>query len=297
MQTIPIVTKPTEFTHLQQLTKTELPNEAAKSESTAMLFNQDASLYFLVQKERVKFKALVQRTIEEKKYRKSHIERLNSKINLMSKVLQMAGIEFDQQEFEKLVEPKNIPPQTPIKILTTSDLNTKNIVLPPIARIDSDKNNANIYELESDTPISEKQEKDAKLPNKIETGIADQSDVMSEITAIAPQLPKSLAKPNSRADRLIQKISTPKMDLLPAIALHNQNLDYNNRAKMYLDDLVYESQNTIQGEAVAVAETLPVLKEVDDKNKSQRLKSMFSQRVWRVRKVRQKYRQDLFDQI
>jgi hypothetical protein len=281
--------------------KAVVPAKMEDTKEKLAVFNPDTSLFLLIQKERQKYNQLILKTTEEKKRKQVQWTQALAQITLMKNVLKFAGLEFDQTEFQKIVQEKSAVPSTPIMILSSSELNPK-APLAPIQKMNC------IHEMETEAiqELLNKEENHRAASSAVNDSISEytkinhlspqesiresedkfNNDYMSEITAIEPK--EARIHKNPRTEKLILKHN----DTVSAFQVHNQNLDYNNRAKYYLDNLFYETKE----EQVEILETLPPLadKTIDAKQKS---KTSYAEKIWRAKRIKEKQHQDLLDKI
>jgi hypothetical protein len=239
--------------------------------------SSDESLYFLVQKEKEKYKALLQRTAEEKKRKRQEVAQLRQELDVIKSVLKMAGLHFDYKEYLDAQQRT----KTPITVIKNADLRPKQPALPPIQRKGGeDAADQSIQDIH----------KDATVVYQHSEKLHDYSDLISELTAVPPrELPQHPAR-----TRPMRPYSADFIDQIPAILVHNQNLDYNNRVHMHLDNVVYKLDNPI------VTELPPVIeKKIFQKSAvaapELKKKTNYANRIWRAKIVKEKHLRDLND--
>ena len=262
----------------------------------------DESIFLLVQKEKKKFNALVERVSEEKKRRQAEIDSLKSEMKTLKSVLKLAGLSYDVKGFKDILQAHQEQVErlvTPITVVTNKDLlasTAKTSILPPIPAapthveskishpFDDDEEgtflekdmHATIHELQQDqhhqihsSPlhkllVSNEDHQYGGGQHQQHLGAIQEQDRLSDKnedfaseagqTLIAPLPPPLAPPPNAaaRKNRYKQVSSTvastvpvaapPSSSsvMIPAILQHNQNLDYQGRAHIYLDNVVLE---------------------------------------------------------
>jgi hypothetical protein len=254
----------------------EEESEVEESRQVTPAEESEESLYFLVQKEKEKYKALLQRTAEEKKRKRQEAAQLRQELDVIKSVLQMAGLHFDYKEYLDAQQRT----KTPITVIKNSDLRQKQAALPPIQRKNEDVADQTIQEIH----------KDATVVYQHSEKLHDYSDLISELTAVPPR-----DRPHHGArTRPTRPYSADYVDEIPAILAHNQNLDYNNRVHMHLDNVVYKLDNPI------ITELPPVIeKKIFQKGAvvapELKKKTNYANRIWRAKIVKEKHLRDLND--
>lgn len=257
----------------------------------------DESIFLLVQKEKKRFNALVERVSEEKKRRQAEIDSLKSEMKTLKSVLKLAGLSYDVKGFKDILQAHQEQVErlvTPITVVTNKDLlasTAKTSILPPIPAathveskishpFDDDEEgsflekdmHATIHELQQDQHHQAHNSSLHKLlvsnedhqyggQHQLHLGAIQEQDRLSEDfaseagqTLIAPLPPPLAPPPNAaaRKNRYKQVSSTlpstvpvaaplsSSSVMIPAILQHNQNLDYQGRAHIYLDNVVLE---------------------------------------------------------
>jgi hypothetical protein len=208
------------------------------------------SLYLIVQNEKEKYKQLVARTFEEKKRKQQETLQLKQELQVIKSVLKMAGLKFDYKEYLEMSVKEPI-------LIKNSDL--KQSLLPPIGQGSgiADSTNTN-----STNPSNTNTEPTEKTIHQMERDI---SDMVSELTFVPP-------KDNQAHYVRNRKMRPYSADQIPAILTHNQNLDYNNRAHIHLDNVVYQLEPIVEQK-----ELPPVI---------EKKKTGYASRVWRAKVVK-----------
>lgn len=109
-------------------------------------------------------------------------------------------------------------------------------------------------------------------PIRSEDETIGQLQVLKETGAPVP--PKGVPVTTPRKPKF--KDEKEEKEVIPAILNHNQNLDYNNRATLYLENLVYTCEDRI-------FET----KEGKEKVEKEKDKSGIASRIWKRGRVRE----------
>ncbi|KAJ3373012.1 hypothetical protein HDU91_001445 [Kappamyces sp. JEL0680] len=287
------------------------PEAVPKAPAEAAPATHDESLYFLVQKEKKKFHAMVERNAEEKKRRAAEMDSLRQETQILKGVLKLAGLEYNLQDFREIIQAHDGKRMmTPVTVIKNKDLRgEKNSVLPPIPHDGQDRGSEDEFEADVHATIKELQDAgigsskpfdDPEMPQQMAPPYVPPPTTTARKPRFKPASPGSLEP----ADGLATQPRT-----IPAILQHNQNLDYNGRAHIYLDNVVFEETEETLGTASTVGEkssqlsrlfakslgrdkdaassttaTLPPLK--DDVLGTK--KTSYASRLWKSRVVRSK---------
>ena len=250
------------------------------------------SIYLLVQREKKKFHAYVERVSEEKKRKQLQIDQLRQEMHILKQVLKMAGLDMGVHDFKEIL---NAYPQTkglqhksllfppPPSVITNGPvpqdskestfIAEKTPVLPPISSVHpfddefEDDVHATIKELQAAQPEEktqvERDEYDESSIGQERNENANAATLQDFQYAPPPTTDRDSNGTNPRKNRYKVTLSVPPAAVpnfasdvpvtpliaklsqeptqIPALLQHNQNLDYNNRAHLYLDGVVYES--------------------------------------------------------
>ncbi|KAJ3259316.1 hypothetical protein HK103_002514 [Boothiomyces macroporosus] len=344
------------------------------------------SIYILVQKEKRKYQLMMEKVIEDKKKKASEIDNLKVEIDLLKRVMNLAGVSVETKDLQAILRNSTVLTGKsgvlpPIPKLQKKTKNGKNVPVlsnkqkaeskeeckssdiattcaelvktEPEILIPFDKivDNAILHEEDSvslDSPIETELEFESHLERSISpTTNATYKDTMTEvdgmvshsepvgfrndadsggiiknelnlneltqnetlndlfsegITAITP--PTDQKKPGSFRSSRYKLKSDPSE--IPAILTHNQNLDYNNRAHLYLDSYSYVESDASSATKVPQIgngrkeKTLPPI--VDRKGvlglakeSFKNAKTTYSGRFWRAKIVKDKQLKDLHE--
>ncbi|KAI8897788.1 hypothetical protein BC833DRAFT_649277 [Globomyces pollinis-pini] len=291
----------------------------------------EESLYFLVQKEKSKYRSLVQRVTLEQKRKQSEIDHLKSDMEIIKQIFNLIGFKFDVKVFQKVLEsedqrslvlgkpiklPKellaSVKPTLPPISSETMEKNVEDMTLADMERVilNNDVLTESIEAKQSDpgeqlsNPIPERISEDLGLTHSIKS--VSKSSNSSTLSVVPPKDPPNKMASKTRSKRY--KVAKDSSNVIPAIQTHNQNLDYNNRAELFLENVVYvpEEINSKLNNSLPTEKTsLPPLL---DKRISKigsviglashsfnHAKTAYSGRIWRSKIIKEKQLRDLQD--
>ncbi|KAJ3272042.1 hypothetical protein HDV01_005994 [Terramyces sp. JEL0728] len=356
----------------------------AECKETMTEHNDNDSIYLLVQKEKRKYQQMMERVIEDKKKKAAEIDHLKVEIDLMKRVMKLAGVSIETKDLQAILR-------------NSGSLITRTSVLPPIPKeakktkkkerisklqqgtreitaANPAKHHTNdvqtaepevlvplndiVQETKSDQPQkeveSEEDEKDIEFDerscspttnatykdnssiventvscaqppasknenefsgeinldgeiNELNINEMNQSESFNDIysdgaTAFAPPNGPYRKANSVRSNRY--RLKSDPIDI-PAILTHNQNLDYNNRAHLYLDNLSYveSDSSTINVPQIGNKRREKSLPPVIDrkgvlglaKESFKNAKTTYSGRFWRAKIVKDKQMKDLHE--